>query len=64
MVFHKIKSLVDVNEDSLYEIFMNYDFNNTGYMLVADMPRAFKRLGILHPEPHLPLLKEAGGIKE
>lgn len=33
-------------------------------MLVADMPRAFKRLGILHPEPHLPLLKEAGGLRD
>ena len=32
--------------------------------MTQDLARAFKRLGILHPEPHLKVLMEAGGIKE
>jgi len=53
-----------VNSDSIYEIFSNYDHTNTGTILVQDLVRGFKRLGILHPEPHMKILLEAGGIRE
>ena len=64
MIFHKIKSLIDVNQESLYEIFSNYDYNNSGEIIVQDLIRGFKRLGILHPEPHMKTLLEAGGVRE
>lgn len=64
MIFHKLKNLIDANEDTLYEIFLNYDYENKGTILVQDLPRAFKRLGILHPEPHMKALMEAGGVRE
>jgi hypothetical protein len=38
-----------------------YDFDNSGTILVQDLVRAFKKLGMLHPEPHLKILLEAGG---
>ena len=40
---------------------MDYELNNSGYMLTKDLVRVFKRLGILHPEPHMEALIKAGG---
>lgn len=34
IIFHKIKSLLDTNSDSLYELFMNYDYDNSGTVLL------------------------------
>ena len=64
VIFHKIRSLIELNTDSLYEIFSNYDYSHSGSILIQDLVRGFKRLGILHPEPHVKLLLEAGGARE
>jgi Ca2+-binding EF-hand superfamily protein len=42
----------------------NYDYDSSGTILTTDLVRVFKRLGILHPEPHLPTLIKAGGARE
>lgn len=64
IIFHKIKSLLENNESSLYEIMMDYEYDNSGKILKQDLVRVFKRLGILHPEPHLSTLIKAGGFHE
>lgn len=52
------------SQDSLYEFFKSYDFDDSGTILTADLPRALKKLGLLHPEPHLNMLIEAGGAHQ
>ena len=64
VIFHKLKALIDSNQDSLYDIFANYDYDHSGCVHISDVPRAFKRLGILHPEPHMKTLLEAGSVRE
>ena len=64
MIFHKIKALLDNNSETLYEILRGYDYNNTDEILNVDLIRAFKKLGILHPEPHMKTLIDAGGFHE
>jgi Ca2+-binding EF-hand superfamily protein len=49
------------NQQTLYELMANYDFDNSGTINIQDLVRAFKKLGMLHPEPHLPILMAAGG---
>jgi Ca2+-binding EF-hand superfamily protein len=63
IVFHKIKSLLDNHPDNLYEIMSSYDYENSGTIMVHDLVRAFKKLGMLHPEPHMEMLLEAGGAR-
>lgn len=40
---------------------MEYEIESTGYILTKDLLKVFKRLGILHPEPHMESLIRAGG---
>jgi Ca2+-binding EF-hand superfamily protein len=61
VIFHKLKSLMENNQQTLYELMAAYDFDNSGTILTQDLVRAFKKLGMLHPEPHLSLLMQAGG---
>ena len=42
----------------------NYDYDNSGYIMADDLIKVYKKLGILHPEPHIEALKEAGGVSE
>jgi Ca2+-binding EF-hand superfamily protein len=37
-----------------------YDFDDSGTILTGDLVRSFKKLGKLHPVPHIPMLLEAG----
>jgi Ca2+-binding EF-hand superfamily protein len=60
-VFHKLKSLFENSQETLYEIMSTYDFDDSGTILTGDLVRSFKKLGMLHPEPHIPMLLEAGG---
>ena len=60
-VFHKLKSLIENSQETLYEIMSTYDFDDSGTILTSDLVRSFKKLGLLHPEPHIPMLLEAGG---
>jgi Ca2+-binding EF-hand superfamily protein len=64
IIFHKLKSLLDNNKDSLIEIMFNYDLDNSGFIHTEDLSRVFKKIGILHPEPHMDTLKAAGGVLE
>ena len=64
VIFHKIKSLMEVNQQTLYELMAAYDYENTGTILVQDLVRAFKKYGMLHPEPHIPVLLKIGGATE
>lgn len=41
-----------------------YDFDNSGTILVQDVVRAFKKLGMLRPEAHMPMILVAGGASE
>lgn len=41
-----------------------YDYDNSGTILIQDLVRSFKKLGILHPEPHMSVLIKAGGARE
>lgn len=41
-----------------------FDFENTGFVDAASVPRVIKRLGILHPEKHMPEILKAGGVSE
>jgi hypothetical protein len=34
VIFHKLKSMIDYNEDSLYEIMATYDYDNSGTILI------------------------------
>ncbi len=60
-VFHKLKSLIENSQETLYEIMSTYDFDDSGTILTGDLVRSFKKLGMLHPEPHIAMLLEAGG---
>jgi Ca2+-binding EF-hand superfamily protein len=60
-LYHKLKSLMDGNKESLYEIMMDYEYDNSGKIKTSDLLRVFKRIGILHPEPHMKTLIKAGG---
>ena len=64
MIFHKLKSLMDNSLESFYEIMGKYDYDNSGYIGLPDLVRSFKKLGMLHPETHLKILLEAGGMDE
>lgn len=33
-------------------------------ILASDMPRAYKKFGLLHPEPHMAVLLKLGGFNE
>ncbi len=55
---------MDNTEHSLFELMAAYDYENTGTIQVQDLIRAFKKLGLLHPEPHISILLSAGGAKE
>ena len=42
----------------------DYEYDNSGNILVQDLPRVFKRIGILKPEIHMKTLIKAGGASE
>lgn len=42
----------------------DYEFDNSGKIHTTDLVRVFKRVGVLHPEPHMKHLIVAGGAKE
>ena len=42
----------------------NYDLDNSGFINTEDLSRVFKKIGIMHPEPHLETLNAAGGVQE
>jgi len=63
-IFMRIKSLLDSSSKSLAEIMSELDIEEKGFILQNDLPRVFKRLGMLHPEPHLKIIVQAGGYKE
>lgn len=64
LLFHKLKSFIDNNHETLYELMAAYDYDNSGTILQQDVVRAFKKLGMHHPEQHLEMLLEAGGARE
>lgn len=55
---------MDNNTQSLYELMATYDFDNSGTILVQDVVRAFKKLGMLRPESHIAMILAAGGASE
>ncbi len=48
----------------MFDLFKTYDFEDSGSILTSDLPRVFKKLGLLHPEPHIAMLIEAGGARQ
>lgn len=43
-------------------MFQLYEYDESGTVLVADLPRVFKRLGLMKPENHMGALKRAGKV--
>ena len=60
-VYMKIHSCLEYSGEPLHESLSRSDFDNSGTILLSDLTRVMKRIGISNVEAHLPLILKSGG---
>ena len=57
----KIHDCLEYTGEPLRESLSRSDFDQTGTILLPDLIRVMKRIGLSNVEPHLPLILSTGG---
>ena len=60
-VFMKINDCLEYIGEPLREALSRSDFDHSGTILLPDLIRVMKRIGLSNVEPHLPLILSTGG---
>jgi Ca2+-binding EF-hand superfamily protein len=63
-VINKIKEQLAYSGENLYQAMKLYDLEGSDNILVQDLPRVFKRIGISNIMSHIPMFHKIGGIVE
>jgi len=63
-IMNKIKEQLSYSDETLYDAMKLYDLEGSDNILVADLPRVFKRIGISNIMSHIPMFHKIGGIVE
>lgn len=58
--FERLGQAMEYSQDTLRDVMQEYDFERDGTVDAKDLPKVIKKLGIMNPEPHLPLVLRAG----
>lgn len=58
--FERLGQAMEYSQDALVDIMQEYDFERDGTIDAKDLPKVIKKLGIMNPEPQIPLILRAG----